>query len=153
MRNTKNFIEENKNKIQNKEILKKSAKKEEIDSAVHKNFGKTPEYLQKYKKDAEDKKEFLYNKIYNISLFSKRKAEEAKYPKGTRLISEEERLETLHSLENSKKEIITLLEKMPISMKTITLQNRKTELEKKLDEIEDAIRTFSRKQVFIKIDN
>ena len=38
-------------------------------------------------------------------------------------------------------------------MKTITLQNRKTELEKKLDEIEDAIRTFSRKQVFIKIDN
>ena len=59
MRNTKNFIEENKNKIQNKETLKKSSQKEEIDTAVHKNFGKTPEYLQKFKKDAEDKKEFL----------------------------------------------------------------------------------------------
>jgi len=60
-------------------------------------------------------------------------------------------LETLYNLENSKKDIITLLEKMPISMKTMILQNRKAELEKKLDEIEDAIRTFSRKQVFIKV--
>lgn len=83
----------------------------------------------------------------------KRKADEAKYPKGTRLLSEDERLETLHSLENTKKDIITLLEKMPITMKTMQLQNRKAELEKKLDEIEDAIRTFSRKQVFIKIDS
>ena len=86
-------------------------------------------------------------------VYRKRKAEEAKYPRGTRLLSEEERLETLLSLENSKKDLITLLEKMPISMKTIQLQNRKSELEKKLDEIEDAIRTFSRKQVFIKIDS
>jgi hypothetical protein len=110
---------------------------------IFKNSRKTPKI----------KKNFCIIKYIIVFDFSKRKAEEAKFPKGTRLISEEERLETLHSLENSKKEIITLLEKMPISMKTITLQNRKTELEKKLDEIEDAIRTFSRKQVFIKIDN
>lgn len=37
-------------------------------------------------------------------------------------------------------------------MKTIQMQNRRTELEKKLNELEEAIRTFSRKQVFIKID-
>jgi hypothetical protein len=42
---------------------------------------------------------------------------------------------------------------MPISLKTMSLQNRKTELEKKLDELDDAIRTFSRKQVFIKVDS
>jgi hypothetical protein len=47
---------------------------------------------------------------------------------------------------------MTLLEKMPISMRTMTLQNRKTELENKMNEIETAIKTFSRKQVFIKID-
>ena len=46
---------------------------------------------------------------------------------------------------------MTLLEKMPISMKTMSMQNRKTELENKLTEIENAIKTFSRKQVFIKI--
>ena len=54
-----NFIQENKNKIQNKEVPLKSTKKEEVDLAIHRNFGKTPEYLQKYKQDAEDKKEFL----------------------------------------------------------------------------------------------
>lgn len=46
-----------------------------------------------------------------------------------------------------------LLEKMPISMRTMSIQNRKAELEKKLNDIEDAIKTFSRKQVFIKIDS
>lgn len=56
------------------------------------------------------------------------------------------------SLQDSKKEIITLLEKMPISLKTMQLQNKKTELENKLNEVEDAIRTFSRKQVFVKND-
>jgi len=41
---------------------------------------------------------------------------------------------------------------MPISMKTLSMQNRKTELENKLNEIENAIKQFSRKQVFIKSD-
>ena len=44
--------------------------------------------------------------------------EQAKYPKGTRLLSEDVRVETLNSLLESRKEIMTLLEKMPISMKT-----------------------------------
>lgn len=47
---------------------------------------------------------------------------------------------------------MNLLEKMPISMRTMAIQNRKMELEKKLSEIEDAIKMFSRKQVFIKND-
>lgn len=55
----KNFLEENKNRIQNKEVPMKSTKKDEVEPVVHRNFGKTPEYLQKYKQDAEDKKEFL----------------------------------------------------------------------------------------------
>jgi hypothetical protein len=68
------------------------------------------------------------------------------------LLSEDERLETLNQLLESRKEVITLLERMPISLKTMSLQNRKMELERKLDELDDAIRTFSRKQVFIKVD-
>jgi hypothetical protein len=42
---------------------------------------------------------------------------------------------------------------MPISLRTQASQNKKAELEKKLDEVENAILTFSRKQVFIKIDS
>jgi hypothetical protein len=53
---------------------------------------------------------------------------------------------------NTRKELINLIEKMPISMRTMAAQSRKQEMEKKLIEIEDGIKTFSRKQVFVKID-
>jgi hypothetical protein len=42
---------------------------------------------------------------------------------------------------------------MPISMRTMSIQTKKLEMENKLSEIENAIKTFSRKQVFIKIDS
>ncbi len=55
----KNYILDNRNKITSGELPKKSNKKDEIDIGIHKNYGKTPEYLQKYKQDQEDKKENL----------------------------------------------------------------------------------------------
>lgn len=53
---------------------------------------------------------------------------------------------------HTKNELINLLEKLPISMRTIAVQIKKQEMEKKLNEIENGIETFSRKQVFVKID-
>ena len=90
--------------------------------------------------------------IFYLIFFRKKLAEEAKYPKGTRLLSEEEKNETLNSLMNTRKELINLIERMPISMRTIAVQNKKQEMEKKLEEIEQGIKTFSRKQVFVKMD-
>ena len=83
--------------------------------------------------------------------FINRKAEEQKrkIPPGTRLLSEEERLTTLKTLQETKAEAQKALEKLPISMKTLALAQRKTELEKKIDEMDQAIKTFSRKEVFI----
>ena len=71
----------------------------------------------------------------------------------TKRLSEEERLMTLNGLYESQKEIMGLIEKLPITLRTMASKNRKDELEKKLDEIEEAIKTFSRKQVFIKVDS
>ena len=45
--------------------------------------------------------------------------ERAKIPPGTRLMPEEERLETLRDLQESRKEINTALEKLPVVSKTI----------------------------------
>jgi hypothetical protein len=140
-KSNKNYILENRMKVTQNDVPVKAIKKEEPQQAIHKDFGKTPEYLLKYKADAEKQKE--YQKMLE---------EQKKYPAGTRLLSEEERLETLNSLSQNRKDIITLLEKMPISMKSMAIQNKKTELENKLNELESAIRTFSRKQVFIKAD-
>lgn len=45
-----------------------------------------------------------------------------------------------------------MLMQMPISMRTESLRNQKKELEHKLIEIDKAIDLFSRKTVYIKMD-
>lgn len=71
--------------------------------------------------------------------------EKAKHPPGTRLMPEEERLETLKDLIDSKKEINIALEKLPVVSKTIQMTRHKKDLEEKIMRIEKAIDTFSKK--------
>ena len=66
--------------------------------------------------------------------------------------SKKQVLETKQKLYESQKEIQGLIEKLPITMSTLSSKNKKNELYKKLDEIEEAIKTFSRKKVYVKIN-
>ena len=138
----KNYIEENKKMISNGQISKKNKNNISIENHFHKEYGKTPRYLQNMKIEAEKQKEI-----------EQLKKEEMKYPKGTRLLSEEERVFTLNKLLESKKEIENLLSKLPITMASHAARNKQEELYKKLDEIENAITTFSRKKVFVKTNS
>ena len=148
--NNKNYVEENKQKIKKGEIPKKNNSnnnnninnKSNEQNPYHKDFGKTPQYLKNMKLEAEKKKE-----LDNL------KKEQEKYPKGTRLLSEEERVSTLNKLMESKKEIENLIGKLPIALKSQASKNKQEELYKKIDEIDKAIETFSRKKVFVKIDS
>ncbi len=84
-----------------------------------------------------------------------KKAEEkakAKMPPGTRLMLEDERIQTLEELEKQRASVQILIEKMPISMRTDALKIKKRELEEKIKEIERAIVTFSRKVVYVTIN-
>ncbi len=145
-KNNKNFIEENKQKIIKGEIPKKIPVNKSNDKSsqnnFHKDFGKTPQYLKNMKIEAEKKKE--------LDILKK---EQEKYPKGTRLLSEEERMFTLNKLLESKKEIENLLAKLPITLNSQAAKNKQEELYKKLDEMDKAIATFSKKKVFVKIDS
>ena len=138
----KNYIRENRQLIIDHKIPLKHKINEEpkTKNNKHKDYGKVPEYIKKYELEREIKKEEI-----------KRQEEAAKYPKGTKLLSEEERISTLNGLIENKKEITNQLEKMPITTRTNSIRIRKEELCKKLEEIEKAIDMFSRKQVFIKV--
>ena len=138
----KNYIRQNRQLVIDNKVPIKHKQKEEpiIKADKHKDYGKVPSYIKKYEKEREIKNEEI-----------KRLEEASKYPKGTKLLSEEERLSTLDGLINSKKGLTNLLEKMPITTKTLSMQNKKEELIKKLDEIEKAIDMFSKKEVYIKI--
>ena len=141
-KSNKNYIEENKQMVTNGQIPKKIRNNKSMENPFHREYGKTPRYLQNMKIEAEKQKE--------IDLLKK---QEEKYPKGTRLLSEEERVFTLNKLLESKKEIENLLSKLPITMASLAARNKQEELYKKLDEIDNAITTFSRKQVFVKVNS
>ena len=140
---SKNYIRENRQLvIDNKVPMKHKQQTEPIkrNNSKHKDYGKVPAYIKKYELEREIKNEEI-----------KRQEEASKYPKGTKLLSEEERLNTLNGLIQNKKELTNQLEKMPITTRTNAVRIRKEELIKKLEEIEKAIDMFSRKHVFVKL--
>mmetsp|Transcript_35151 Transcript_35151/g.46297 ORF Transcript_35151/g.46297 Transcript_35151/m.46297 type:complete len:241 (+) Transcript_35151:204-926(+) len=104
----------------------------------HRNYGKVPKYISKYKEEAAD-------------LARKREELRAKrqLPPGMTKMDEEERVATLEQLQSTKRELQTMLESLPISMRSENLRNQKRELEERLGNIERNITTFSRKIVFV----
>ena len=138
----KNYIRENRRLVIDNKVPIKHKQVEEpiIKTNKHKDYGKVPSYIKKYELEREIKNEEI-----------KRREEASKYPKGTKLLTEEERLNTLNGLIRNKKELTNQLEKMPITTRTNSVRIKKEELIKKLEELEKAIDMFSRKQVFIKI--
>ena len=135
----RNYIRENRQLVMENKVPTKNKIIEEKNDAKHKDYGKVPNYIKKYEMEREIKKEEM-----------KRQEATSKYPRGTKLLSEEERITTLNGLINSKKEMTNLLEKMPITTRTLAMQNKKEELIRKIEEVEKAIEMFSKKQVFIK---
>ena len=134
-----NYLKKNIELITNNKVTKRYKEKEKDIIFTHKNYGKTPEYLKQFKLEEIKRKE--YEKILE---------EESHYPPGTKLLSENERINTLNNLIETKKGIINILEKMPITKRTQSFQEKKEELEKKLEQIEKEIEIFSKKKVFIK---
>ena len=136
----KNYVKENIDLIVNNKIpQKKYIDNSNMPEVKHKNYGKVPEYIKKFEKERELAIEER-----------KRRKEEMKYPKGTKLLSEEERVKTLRNLIKSQHDMNVILERMPVTNRSFIMQKRRDELMKKLIEIDRAIEMFSKKKVFIR---
>ena len=75
----------------------------------------------------------------------------AKLPPGTRLMPEEERVQTLEDLKAAKKATNTELERLPVTVRSIRMQQHKTELEEKMLKLDRAIETFSKAKVYVQV--
>jgi hypothetical protein len=137
----KNFLRDNIDIVKENKVPKRYKSKQENRNDYHKNYGKTPEYLKQYKLEDERRKE--YENLLK---------EQATYPKGTRLLPESERIQTLNDLINSKKEIENMIEKMPITNRSMAINEKKEQLLNKIDYLNKDIEMFSKKKVFVKID-
>ncbi|XP_030326271.1 enkurin domain-containing protein 1-like isoform X2 [Strigops habroptila] len=74
-------------------------------------------------------------------------------PPGHTMMPEDQRLETLSSLKQSQEQLVKDLVMLPVRADTLSMQKRRVELERKLSQIEEAIKIFSRPKVFIKLDS
>lgn len=135
----KDFIRENALEA----IHTRAGREDEPEEEEHKrSFGKVPEYLvrRKLERAAEEAKA--------------RELEERTRgcPPGMMVMPEAERLETLGALQDSYEEVKKQLGRMPLVIETRSQIRRQEALEAKLQEIEDAIKIFSRPKVFVKQD-
>ncbi|KAM9329840.1 enkurin domain-containing protein 1 [Gastrophryne carolinensis] len=107
-----------------------------------KQKGHVPQYLLALKEKWLQEKEEM-----------KKRAPDPSMPAGHTMMPEHERQETLQKLAQTQSQLTKELLMIPLRADTLSNQNRRTELEKKLSEIEEAIKVFSRPKVFIKIDS
>jgi len=138
---SKNYIKENARAAVEAEPPRENSKTQENAQSLNPNYGKVPKYLEDFKQEQHQKDEV-----------KRLKEEQAKCPSGMRLMPEQERVETLRMLEVAREETFQGLNKLPIASNTQQVAKRRNEYEKKLNEIEDAIKTFSRPKVYVAID-
>jgi len=104
------------------------------------NYGKVPAYLRE-------------RQVELAEAAARRAAEEEaeSIPPGMRLMPESERLQTLELLKQSRMDTEQKIQKLPFTCETPSQIKAKNDLEKRLQEIEEAERAFSRKKVFVRI--
>jgi len=114
---------------------------QENESGKHEEFGRVPQYLVNRKQRWEEEQEEM-----------RRRQPDPNCPPGMRLMPEQERLETLEILQNSRGEVLQQLQKMPFVIETPSLKKKQEMLESKLREIENALGIFSKQKVFVARD-
>mmetsp|Transcript_4200 Transcript_4200/g.10791 ORF Transcript_4200/g.10791 Transcript_4200/m.10791 type:complete len:272 (-) Transcript_4200:93-908(-) len=135
----KDFISQNKSALQGMKSKKQGKEPEQLFKEKE-NYGKMPRYLLQRKLEIAEEYE------------RQREAERhALAPAGTRLMPEDERLQTLAMLESNKVEVEKHLSLLPFVAETPSQIKTKTNLERRLQEIEEAERLFSRPIVYVKV--
>ncbi|XP_050974044.1 enkurin domain-containing protein 1 [Labeo rohita] len=104
--------------------------------------GKVPQYLEQrklqWKKEEEEKR---------------RNTPDPSVPAGHTQMSERERQETLQSLKETHRSLVSELLSLPVKADTMSVRSRRTQLDQRLSEVEEAIKIFSREKVYVKVDS
>jgi hypothetical protein len=132
-------IKQNKNNKLTQEEIQKILNKISIPS---KNRGKVPKYIYEFKV-----REFIEREYERLV------EEEKGYPKGTFKVWENDRLIILENLYIIKEELMNELRLFPVDyyLRAVGIRNKRAEIEKRLDDIDFAIKIFELNNVFLKI--
>ncbi|XP_034026606.1 enkurin domain-containing protein 1 [Thalassophryne amazonica] len=101
--------------------------------------GQVPQYLEERKKQWRKEEEERRKNTPDPSI-----------PAGHTLMPEKERQETLQTLKDTHRCLVTELLSLPLRVDTLNVRSRRAHLDCRLSEIEEAIKIFSRDKVYIK---
>ncbi|CAD7944202.1 unnamed protein product [Amoebophrya sp. A25] len=104
--------------------------------------GSIPKYLQKFKADKE-----------NARVQKEEEAKKVKVPEGYRLVSEDERIKTLDWFSGKLEGVAQSMSKLPIRIEIASQKKREKELVEKKNSLEEGVKLFSRKLVFVPKDS
>ncbi|XP_069563915.1 enkurin domain-containing protein 1 isoform X2 [Brachyistius frenatus] len=104
--------------------------------------GQVPQYLEERKEQWRKEKEE-----------KRRNVPDPTVPAGHTLMPESERQQTLTSLKETHRSLVTELLSLPLKGDNLSLLSRRAHLDCRLSEIEEAIKIFSRDKVYIKINS
>ncbi|MFT7805051.1 enkurin domain-containing protein 1-like [Arapaima gigas] len=129
-----------------KTALRRSQSLQNISSQQQKSVcapkGLVPQYLEKRKEQWQREEEERRRNLPDPSV-----------PAGHTLVPEKERQEMLQSLKNTQQSLVKELLALPVRVDTLSIQSRRAELDRRLSELDEAIKIFSRDKVFVKIDS
>uniref|UniRef100_A0A3B1K3R5 Enkurin domain containing 1 n=1 Tax=Astyanax mexicanus TaxID=7994 RepID=A0A3B1K3R5_ASTMX len=104
--------------------------------------GRVPQYLEErkeqWRREAEERR---------------RNAPDPSAPAGHTQMSDRERRETLNSLRENHRSLVSELLSLPVRADTVSVRSRRAELDQRLSEVEEAIKIFSRDKVYVKNDS
>jgi hypothetical protein len=104
----------------------------------HEEFGRVPQYLEDRKMQwAEEQEE------------TRRRMPDPNCPPGMCLMSEDERLNTLETLERSREEALAQMRRLPFVIETPSMKKKQDFLESKLRDIDHALGIFSKPKVYV----
>ncbi|XP_062854925.1 enkurin domain-containing protein 1 [Trichomycterus rosablanca] len=104
--------------------------------------GQVPQYLEdrkdQWRKEANERK---------------KNTPDPSIPAGHTQMSDKERQETLQSLKETHRSLVSEMLSLPMRTDTLSVRSRRAELDRRLSEVEEAIKIFSREKVYIKNDS
>ncbi|XP_019848901.1 PREDICTED: enkurin domain-containing protein 1-like isoform X2 [Amphimedon queenslandica] len=121
------------------ELNEETAKRDRIDKSYKK--GTVPKYLLERKEEwRREEKERLAS------------LPDPTVPPGHVVMSTSDRLKTLETLKQHQDELLKELQSLSLTADTLRINVKRNQLESRLIEIEDAIKIFSKRRVFVKVD-
>lgn len=137
-RSSVDFVSSNAVEVITAEPKRRASEREET---KHGEFGKVPAYLQKRRA------KWAATEADRIA-----SAPDPDCPPGMTVMPESERLETLRALKATLDDVKANLQRLPLTIETPSQIRRKNALEAKYKEVEDAVKIFSRRKVFVRDD-